>query len=89
MAQLWAQGMLETEKLNAANPYKISNCEFWYSLGGLEKIAEMKLKRDYFQTTCNKFYKLGGTCMRMTIRKVKQLRALLSVASFIWTLTFS
>lgn len=60
MAQLRAQGMLESEMLNAADPYEISNWEFWYGLRGLKMIAEMKVKQDYFQATCNEFYKLGG-----------------------------
>ncbi len=60
MAQLQAQGMPETEKLNASDLYEISNCKFWYGLRGPEMMAEMKVKRDYFQATCNKFYKLGG-----------------------------
>ncbi len=51
---------LETEKLNASDPYKISNHEFWYGLRGLEMMAEMKVKQDYFQATRNEFYKLGG-----------------------------
>ncbi len=51
MAQLQVQGMPEPEKLNAMDPYEISNREFWYGLRGLEKIAEMKMKWDYFQAT--------------------------------------
>ncbi len=60
MAQLQAQEMPETEKLNASDPYEISNRECWYGLGGPEMMVQMKVKRDYFQATRNEFYKLGG-----------------------------
>ncbi len=60
MAQIQVQGMPEPEKLNAADPYEISNREFWYGLRGPKMMAEMKVKWDYFQATHNKFYKLGG-----------------------------
>ncbi len=46
--------------MNVDDPYEVANCEFRYGLGGPEKMAEMKLKWDLFQTTRNKFYKLNG-----------------------------
>ncbi|SJL04334.1 uncharacterized protein ARMOST_07700 [Armillaria ostoyae] len=60
MAQLRVKGPVEPEKLNADNPYEVANHEFWYGLGGPEKMAEMKLKHDLFQATRNEFYKLEG-----------------------------
>ncbi|PBK75366.1 hypothetical protein ARMSODRAFT_1012815 [Armillaria solidipes] len=60
MAQLRVKGLAEPEKMNADDPYEVANRKFWYSLGGPDKMAEMKLKRDLFQATRNKFYKLEG-----------------------------
>ncbi len=51
MAQLRVKGQAEPKKMDANNPYELSNHEFWYGLGGPEKLAEMKLKHDYFQAT--------------------------------------
>ncbi len=60
MVQLRTKGPVEPEKMNMDDPYKVANHKFWYGLGGPEKMAEMKLKRDLFQATRNKFYKLNG-----------------------------
>ncbi len=60
MAQLRAKGPAEPEKMNVDDPYEVANCKFWYGLGGLEKMVEMKLKRDLFQAMRNEFYKLNG-----------------------------
>ncbi|SJL06598.1 uncharacterized protein ARMOST_09940 [Armillaria ostoyae] len=60
MAQLRAKGPAEPEKMNAGDPYEVADCEFWYGLRSLDKMAEMKLKRDLFQATRNEFYKLEG-----------------------------
>ncbi|SJL12780.1 uncharacterized protein ARMOST_16211 [Armillaria ostoyae] len=60
MAQLRAKGLVEPEKMNTGDPYEVANREFWYGLGGPEKMVEMKLKRDLFQATRNEFYKLEG-----------------------------
>ncbi|SJL00829.1 uncharacterized protein ARMOST_04143 [Armillaria ostoyae] len=60
MVQLRAKGPAEPKKMNADDPCKVANREFWYGLGGPEKMAEMKLKRDLFQATRNEFYKLDG-----------------------------
>ncbi len=60
MVQLRAKGPAEPEKMNMDDPYEVTNCEFWYGLGGPEKMVEMKLKRDLFQATRNEFYKLNG-----------------------------
>ncbi|PBK71763.1 hypothetical protein ARMSODRAFT_1016753 [Armillaria solidipes] len=60
MVQLRAKGLAEPEKINADDLYEVANREFWYGLGGLEKMAEMKLKRDLFQAMRNEFYKLEG-----------------------------
>ncbi|KAK0449947.1 hypothetical protein EV421DRAFT_1732176 [Armillaria borealis] len=60
MAQLRVKGPAEPKKMNADDPYKVANHEFWYGLRGLEKIAEMKLKHDLFQAIRNEFYKLEG-----------------------------
>ncbi len=60
MTQLRVKGPAEPEKMNVDDPYEVANCEFWYGLGGPEKMVEMKLKRDLFQATRNEFYKLNG-----------------------------
>ncbi len=60
MVQLRVKGPVEPKKMNVDDLYKVTNREFWYSLGGLEKMAEMKLKWDLFQATRNEFYKLNG-----------------------------
>ncbi len=60
MAQLRAKGLAEPKKMNVDDLYEVTNCEFWYGLGGPEKMAEMKLKWDLFQATRNEFYKLNG-----------------------------
>ncbi len=60
MVQLRAKGLAEPKKMNVDDPYEVANRKFWYGLGGPEKMAEMKLKRDLFQATRNEFYKLNG-----------------------------
>ncbi len=60
MAQLRAKGPAKPKKMNVDDPYEVANREFRYGLGGPEKMAEMKLKWDLFQTTRNEFYKLNG-----------------------------
>ncbi|PBK72210.1 hypothetical protein ARMSODRAFT_1016182 [Armillaria solidipes] len=60
IVQLRAKGLVEPKKMNADNLYEVANHKFWYGLRGLDKMAEMKLKRDLFQATRNKFYKLSG-----------------------------
>ncbi|PBK71391.1 hypothetical protein ARMSODRAFT_1017292 [Armillaria solidipes] len=74
MVQLRAQGLAEPEKMNADNTYKISNCEFWYGLGGEGKLGQMKLVQDYFQATRNEFYKLGGCQSEWQVWKVYLLK---------------
>ncbi len=60
MAQLRKGGPLEPEKVNPKDPYEIANRQFWYGTGGPEIIEIMKVRRELFQATQNKFYKLGG-----------------------------
>ncbi|PBK72217.1 hypothetical protein ARMSODRAFT_1016196 [Armillaria solidipes] len=43
MVQLQVQGLMEPEKMNVDDPYKISNHEFWYGLRGERKLEQIKL----------------------------------------------
>ncbi|SJL04358.1 uncharacterized protein ARMOST_07724 [Armillaria ostoyae] len=60
MVQLRVKGPAEPKKMNTDDPYEVAHCEFWYGLGGPEKMVEMKLKHDLFQAMRNEFYKLEG-----------------------------
>ncbi len=67
MAQLRAKGPRSLSRWNVDDPYEVANRKFWYGLGGPDKMAEMKLKRDLFQATRNEFYKLNGRRSRMAV----------------------